>query len=389
MSVADAPVRIRVCRTVEELEPLRERWTALLQDGVQTDPDYFTWSLQEEQVVRPHVLAVQRGGETIAIGVARVLDAVHRCKLGYSTVYSPVVRTISVVHDGVLGHVDPVVAGAVVKELVAGLDRGEADAVLFRQLEVDSPLDHALRSVSTFFTRQHAAHPDLRWQIDLSDNVEQYLASLSSGTRKSIRQTARRLEREFEGRLEIRTYRDPEELDTFFSDTESVARTSYQRTLGVGFQGDRAERDRTRLLMEHDWFRGYVLYVDGRPVAFEQGEIYRGRFHSLSGGYDPAYANHRVGAYIQLESMAALIRERGATLYDFGFGDDEYKRRLSHRSVVEADAIVYARRLRPLRVNLVRSALLQTSTLTKAALGRFDLLESVERRWLGRLTRRS
>jgi hypothetical protein len=62
---------------------------------------------------------------------------------------------------------------------------------------------------------------------------------------------------------------------------------------------------------------------------------------------------------------------------------------LSHRSVVEADAIVYARRLRPLRVNLVRSALLQTSTLTKAALGRFDLLESVERRWLGRLTRRS
>jgi CelD/BcsL family acetyltransferase involved in cellulose biosynthesis len=386
-SVADEPVQVRAFTRAEELEALRGAWGELAHDGVQTDPDYFMWSLHEARVVRPHVLAVTRGSETVAIAVARVMNAPLRCKLGYATVYTPVVRTISVVHDGVLGRVDPVVASAVVSELLASLDRGEADALLFRQLEVDSVVHHALRAGSTFVTRQHAPHPDLRWQIDLPETMEEYHGSLSSNMRKSIRQTARRVEGEFGDRLTIRTFREVTDLDEFFADAEHVARRSYQRRIGVGFQGGRAARDRSAMLTRRGWFRGYVLYVDGAPVAFEQGEVYRGRFHSLSAGYDPAYARFRVGAYLQLESIADLVSDPCVTLYDFGFGDADYKHRLGHRSIVEADAIVYARRPRPLWVNLARSALLGASTLTNTALDRVALKDRIERLWVDRLSR--
>ena len=48
---------------------------------------------------------------------------------------------------------------------------------------------------------------------------------------------------------------------------------------------------------------------DAHYDAFEQGEAYRGRFHSLSGSYDPAFARFRIGAYLQVESIADLIPE--------------------------------------------------------------------------------
>ena len=111
-------------------------------DEIQTDPDYFLWSLDgEPQVLRPHVLAVDREGRTDAILVARLSETRLPCKLGYTTVYAPVVRALSVVRGGLLGDDDHGVAEAVLDELFAGLELGVADVVLFRQLraQVASP----------------------------------------------------------------------------------------------------------------------------------------------------------------------------------------------------------------------------------------------------------
>ena len=380
--VAGTRCLVRVARSVEQVESLRTAWVSMARDGVQTDLDYFLWSLEEEpHVVRPHVVAVERDGRIEAILSARVLDAPFPCKLGYSTVYAPKVRAICVMRHGLLGRADPETVRVVLDELMSGLEQREADAVLFRQLERDSALHAAARARSTFATWQHASQVDLRWRIDLPPTFDEYVSTLSSSTRKGVRRTRSRLEQKYGDRLSTRIFKEPAVLDGFLADAESVALKTYQRRLGVGFQGVPDQRARTSMLMERGWFTGYILYLDGTPIAFEQGEVYGGRFHSLSAGYDPSYGQDRVGAHLLMTAIEDLIGDPAVSVFDFGFGDADYKRRLGHRSVQEVDAIVYARQLRPIWVNVARSVVLQTSSATKAGLRRVALLDSSKRWW--------
>jgi len=372
---------VRVARSVAEVESLREAWTSMRRDSVQTDLDYFLWSLREEpQVVRPHVLAVERDGRTEAIVAARLLDVRLPCRIGYSTVYAPAVRAICVLHDGLLGRADPVTTAAVLDELLAGLERREADVILFRQLELDSALHRAATARATFATRQHAVRTDLRWEIELPPTPGEYLASLSSATRKGARRTSSRLEQQFGDRLSLRIFREPADLDVFFRDVETVAARTYQRRLGVGYLGDAQQRARLEMLMEHGWFRAYILCLDGRPIAFELGELYRGRFRSLAGGYDSGHGHQRVGAHLLIKTIEDLAADGDVSVFDFGLGDAEYKSKLAHLSREEADLLLFARRLRPIWINFARTALLEISYAVKAGLRRLCLLQRLKHR---------
>jgi len=370
---------VRVVRSVEEVESLRADWVSLVGDCVHTDPDYFLWSLREEpHVLRPHILAIEREGRVEGIVVARIADAPLPCKLGHSTVYAPTVRALCVLREGWLGRADAYTAEVVLDELLAALDRREADVVLFRQLEQGSVLHRAALARSTFATRrQHAARTDVRWQIELQPTLEEYLASVSSSTRKGVRRTSSRLERELGDRLSVRVFSDTPDLDVFLDDIEAVAGRTYQRRLGVGYVGDDRQRTRLKLLAAHGWLRGYVLYLDGQPIAFELGELYGGRFHSVAGAYDPDHAHERVGAYLLLEAIEEL-GSRHVSLLDFGFGDAEYKGKLAHRRSEEGDLVIYARRVRPIWIKFVRTALLEISVAVTTGLARLALLERIK-----------
>jgi hypothetical protein len=358
-------------------------------DEIQTDPDYFLWSLDgEPQVLRPHVLAVDREGRTDAVLVARLSEIRLPCKLGYATVYAPVIRTLSVVHDGLLGDHDCGVAGAALDELFASLELGVADALLFRQLRRESGLRDAAQARAGFLTRQRIARTDLRWQIELPNTFDDYLASLSSATRKGIRRTAAQVEKAFGDRLSLRRFQDVSELDSYLRDAESIAARTYQRSLGVGFLVDERQRARVRMLMERGWFRSYVLYLDGRPVAFEQGEAYRSRFVSVRAGYDPAYAQHRIGAYLLVKAIEDLVEDARFSVFDFGLGDAEYKRKLAHRSIEEGDLAVFAHRARPIRINVARTGLQGVSSGVTASLRKVALLDASKQWWRRHATRR-
>ena len=381
-SVDVGACRVTVARSVEEVEALRDTWASVPGDYVHTDPDYFLWSLGEERhVIRPHVLAVEREGRAEAIVAARIADARLPCRLGRFTVYAPTVRALCVMHDGLLGRVDPDIAAAILDELLAALDRREADVVLVRQLQRGSIVHRAAMARAPFSTRQqYAALSGLRWQIDLPETMDEYLASVSSSTRKGVRRTASRVEQHFAERLSIRAFGEPSGLDVLFRDVEAVAARTYQRRLGVGYLGDDREQARLGLLAARGWLRAYVLYLDECPIAFELGEVYGGRFNSLAGAYDPAYGHERVGAYLLLKAIEDLAADRDVSLFDFGFGDAEYKRKLGHRSLEEGDLVIYARRPRPLLVNLVRTTLLELSRGVRTTLARLALLERV-RHW--------
>lgn len=354
----DDAVRITVARSFEEVEALRCSWQLLQGDAVSTDPDWFLGLLRIlPGEGRPHVVVLERDGTPEAMLVANVRRRRVPCRIGRKALYSPTVSTLAVVEDGLLGSVDAATAQALFDELMRALDRKEADVCIFRHLPVTSPLRTTVRARVPVLRRSHGSRADARLSRPLPESYDAFLRTLSRGMRKGLRRSTSRIEGELGARLSVRAFRRRNELDAFLEDAESVARKTYQRARGVGFRNDDLTRRMTTEAADRGWFRGWLLYVDGEAIALEHGVAYHGRFRWSAGGFDPAFSHLRPGMYLMTKVLEELCGDPDITALDFGLGDAEYKRRLGCSSRLEDDVYVSARRLRPVWITSVHSAL--------------------------------
>ena len=380
--------RLTVARSVEELESLRDAWQQLQNRHFQTDPDVFLRILEHRaEVVRPHAVLLERDGEPVSLLLGRVENVRLATKIGYREVSAPRVRSLTVVHQGLLGDDSEASARALLAELRRSLAAGEADLVRLRTLPVGSPLHRLARTEPSFPTRQHGSRPAAHWELDLPATLDEFLRGLSGSTRESVRRYSRKLTKEYGDRLRVRVFREPGEVDELFRDVEAVAAKTYQGGLGVAFSGDPLQRSLTELALERGWFRAWMLYLDGAPVAFWHGEAYRGVFRIGIPGYDPALASLRVGTYVFVRMIEDLCADDGVDTIDYGFGDAEYKRRFGTRTWLEEDVLVFAPTLRAMRINLVRSSLLAGVDGASRVLARTDAVERLKRAWRRRLSR--
>lgn len=380
-----APLQVRVARTEEDVLALRPVWTALQHDRVTADLDYYLCVTETEpQVIRPHVLVVERDGHAEAMLLARLRTIELPCRFGYKTVYSPKLRAVSGVLGGMLGDVTPEHASAFVDELQATLRRGEADVAVLRHLPLESTLYHAAVERPPFFLRQKTTLPNRYWETTLPNSFDEFNRSRSKKTREGFRRYANRFVREYGERITIREFRRPDEIDQLFHDVDTVAARSWQRGLGVGFVDDDRTRARSRLALDRGWLRAWVLYVDERPVAFWMGDVYRGRFRSMIPGYDPEFAVHRVGNFVLMHMIEQLCADPDVRVLDFGFGDVEYKERLAERNWSAGDALIFAPTLKGIRVNLLRAALAGGNNTAMRLARSLGILGRVKRGWRDR-----
>jgi CelD/BcsL family acetyltransferase involved in cellulose biosynthesis len=389
MSVAEsrtnAALRITTVRTVEELEAIREQWEALQGDLVTTDIDHYLTVLQARpNVVRPHVVLVEQRGEPRALAVARIEEIRLSAKLAYLQVYAPRLRALTVVYGGILGDDSDATLQTLLGELRGALARGEADVLRLRQVPVDSPLHRLARTSGPFLTRGHGSVPALHWRAEIPDSFDEYLRRRSRGIRRNIRRYGNRLIEAYGDRLSLQVYRDEADIERLFRDTASVAAKTYQAAIGASFSDDDLRRSLTRLAMRCGWFRGYVLYLDGEPVAFWYGLGYRGVFSTDITGYDPAYGDLRIGRYVMVKLIEDLCADHAIHSLDYGFGDAEYKRLFGDRNWAEEDVLVYAPSARAIRINLLRTLVLGLAAGAQAVVGN-RLIDRVKRRWRARL----
>lgn len=80
----------------------------------------------------------------------------------------------------------------------------------------------------------------------------------------------------------------------------------------------------SRLALERDWLRLFVLRLDGKPAAALYGFKYRRTFYFYQSGFDPVYGKHGVGLVIMGLAIKSAIEE-GAEEYDLLHGDEPYK----------------------------------------------------------------
>ncbi|TXC72594.1 GNAT family N-acetyltransferase [Sphingomonas ginsenosidivorax] len=195
----------------------------------------------------------------------------------------------------------------------------------------------------------------VRYHTDLRIGVDAWLAGLSGSARSGLKRKAKKLAAASGGTLDIRAYRTPTEIMLFHPLARAVSATTYQeRLLGSGLPEDAGHCLR---LAAEDRVRAWLLFVDGRPVAYlcctADGESLR--YDHV--GHDPAHNDLSPGAVLQMEAMRQLFADRFAR-FDFTEGEGQHKRQFATTGTACVDLLL----LRPTLAN--RGVM--------AALGTFD-----------------
>jgi len=227
-----------------------------------------------------------------------------------------------VLDNTLLGESDAAAMLAFAQSLGRLLHRREADYILFRDLDIHSPMREALLQASQQrrFHLVEPSDPMPHWWIRFPEKPEQYWSQFSKKTRYNFRYRAKHLDHT------VRCLRTVGEVSEFVQKVKSlVCRTWQHRRLEVLF--DVEERlEAWKQLAAAGAFRSYLLEQGDRLVAFAMGMQWKGLYIYEETGYDPLDAPKSPGQVLLYRVIEDLIARDTPQLLDFGFGDSEYKR---------------------------------------------------------------
>ncbi len=180
-------------------------------------------------------------------------------------------------------------------------------------IPVGSPLHEQLRDPQSDLQRRFYVLPwgeeTLHCRILWDGSFEKYLSSLGKVSRKDLRRNWRALLEDPTIRCEVRAFRAVDDVDQFLRDSLAISEKTYQsRKLGIGLAASPASERAVRGAASLGRFLGYVMYIDGTPVAFEYSVASGDTCLMKEGGYDPAWADRHVASVLFLEALRDFER---------------------------------------------------------------------------------
>lgn len=369
---------VRILHTAEEIESIRGFWSACSGER-DSDIDILLALVRGDQArQRPHVLVVEEDGKPTALMAGRVIRRQLAFRIGYFNIFKSLASVMTFPYGSLRGEASSHTCEQLVRMIVRSLKAGEADLALLEYVDADSNLYRWCKQLPGIFTRDYfAAHRHHRKRM-LPRSVEKLYASLSSHERKRFRQIQRKLNNAFPGQVRIDRLLCAEDLDRSLRVVEEISEKTWQGQMGKGVKAVGPLRDLFQLEAQKGWLRIYTLYVADQPCAFWIGSVYQATFYSDFVGFDPAYSDYSPGMYL-LSQMMEEFCTQDVEAIDFGFTDDEYKRRFGNVVWREASLHIFAPSSKGVSVNLMRAVAFLVHEPARALLARTNLIERAKK----------
>jgi CelD/BcsL family acetyltransferase involved in cellulose biosynthesis len=199
-----------------------------------------------------------------------------------------------------------------------------------------------------------AAHPELKPFVRqryrrnfaaLEGSFDDYLAGFSAKSRSTLKRKVRR----FGETLDVRAWPASGDVGEFHRLARAVSAKTYQeKLLGAGLPDGAEALARMRELAARDAMRGWILFLEGRPVSYLYAPAEGGTLIYSHLGYDPDFADLSPGTVLQYEAMRQLFAEGRFGLFDFTEGEGQHKRQFGTGAVDCVDLLLVRPSLRTL-----------------------------------------
>jgi len=165
---------------------------------------------------------------------------------------------------------------------------------------------------------------NLHQHVEITGSWDDYFKSLSRNMRRDIEKSIRHAKENHT--LDLKYFRGTEvcweHFETFFEINQNGSfPEKYESEKERSFHRELFELTREKNLIEI-----IILYLDGKPVAFDYGFNLNGRFEDWRTGYDKNYAEQSVGKVLLIMLLKDLF-DHGYRDFDFLRGEYDHKDR--------------------------------------------------------------
>lgn len=220
--------------------------------------------------------------------------------------------------------------------------------------------------------------------LDLGGTFDAYLAKFSSKTRSTLKKKVRKLAERSGGTIDWREYKKRDEAREFHRLARVVAAKTYQEhLLAAALPADEAFVRELEEEFGHASARGWILFLDGAPIAYLYSPIREGAVIYEHLGYDPAQRELSAGTVLQYLVLERLFAEGGFSMFDFTEGAGQHKEMFATGKAEVADLYFFRRGIASAGIV---GAHVAAAELTRGAIATLDRLEVRDklRRWLRR-----
>jgi hypothetical protein len=261
-----------------------------------------------------------------------------------------------VLENGLVGDTSAESLACFVKTICGLLKRGESDGIFVQDLDVNDPLRAAVMGAA----KEHnvgvccPSQPTAHWWIRFPEKPEQYWEQFSKKSRYNFRYRAKHLEHT------LRCVRDPAEVMEYIQQVRELSHKTWQHHRLQRAIYEQKNLELCQQMALAGGLRSYVLMQGKRPIAYATCFQWKGRFVYEETGFDPAFAAKSPGQVLLYRIIEDLIARQTPSLFDFGFGDSEYKRIFANHQTLSGPVVLVRQALWPLAQ--VRAAQLRSMT---------------------------
>ncbi len=319
----DSPTTVTRIKEIQQFEALRNEWSHILsqsesKDAFLTWEWMFSWWKNIGQHNHQLWLLTVRDGERL-IGIAPLmLNTRKKSFFRYRKLEN-------------IGNPDCDVSGIVSLEpektarviLTYLLDRGsEWDILEIRELPQDCQgtqlLLAAIRENNLRLVETNEKH----FYIPLTGTWEQYYNRLSKNLKHNLKRRRRRAEEM--GAIKVERYSGQNLRWEHFLRIFKLNEKSNFPDLYQSEQNQSFHKDLFNLMQAHDWIQIEILFINEKPVAFQYGFTYDGKYEDWRGGIDKEYEFIAPGKLLMMLTMEKRF-ESEFEESDFLRGNHAYK----------------------------------------------------------------
>jgi hypothetical protein len=181
-----------------------------------------------------------------------------------------------------------------------------------------------------------------RHVTEIRGSFDEFLGSLSSKTRSTLRRKVRKFATENRtGSIDWKKYSSAEEIRNFFAIVGPLAERTYQaRHLDSALPSTESFRSESIEAAAKGNLTAYLLFLNERPVAYLYTPRINDTYFYDYLGYDEDCAQLSPGTVLQYLVHELLFNEGSVSKFDFTEGDGAHKRLFSNHSTPCATALL-------------------------------------------------
>jgi hypothetical protein len=229
-------------------------------------------------------------------------------------------------------------------DVIANIEKtGNRNQILsFHNISIDSPLYSEMTNSSALQKRYFVFKPYEQfpyYTINLKNSWENYLNDLSSKVRHELRRKVRRFDELFEGAVVCQEFNSEENLQQFHTAVEEISCKSWQRKRcgrRVVDDDTGATRKRLQHLASKGYFRSFILFGSGKPIAFAYGLQYGELYHLHEIAYDSTHETVSPGFVLLWHVLKNLHEKNPPLRCTLGGGEARFKRELCNEKTMVA-----------------------------------------------------